>query len=86
MTAAVRELKEETGISSARIVALARHSPPHAQPIAPPHLPACLPGLAFPTSTEPAPDFLAQMCSADLTACRWTSGWTTTSRRTSDRT
>lgn len=28
MTAAVRELKEETGISSARIVALARHSPP----------------------------------------------------------
>ena len=77
MTAAVRELREETGISSARIVALVRHSPPHAQPLVPLPLSACLPawpGLAFPATTELAPDFLAQMCSFNQTACRWTNG------------
>lgn len=48
MTAAVRELKEETGISSARIVALVRHSPSDVQRWASLPLPACLrswPGL-----------------------------------------
>ena len=57
MTAAVRELKEETGISSARIVALVRHSPSHAQPVVPLPLSACLPGLAFIPPSKLAPAF-----------------------------
>ena len=63
MTAAVRELKEETGISSARIVALVRRSPSHVQHCASLPSPAGAAGLAFTVTSELAPDIPGRMCS-----------------------